>query len=278
MPTTNGNLRPIGASTPSVRDTTEELLIASEEVLLGRAGNRQTRVGRSGSAAWSALGSPVALVVHGATQVRRRTVVAIGLLALAGLVINGTLTPIIGEALLRQLNAGWAMLTIFALLLPSPTSIGFGAYTDAELQRAYGRLGGLATVPMGALEAYRVLLCRAEQRATQRLSALKWAMGAAWAVVIYFGQRGFETKDGQLLGWALLPLLVTVFSLAFVTCYGRGVNAVYALAEAVLAQRALDLAHAQPAAAASAKVRKSRSVRRGERRQWQMRSTERESW
>ena len=103
--------------------------------------------------------------------------------------------------------------------------------------------------------SHRVVLGRAEDRAKQRVAALKWIVGAGWALVIYIGQRGIEAKDGQLLGWAILPLFATGLFLVAVSFYGRGINAVFGLSEAMLAQRAIDLAtaegaHAEPTASA----------------------------
>jgi hypothetical protein len=72
---------------------------------------------------------------------------------------------------------------------------------------------------------------------------LKCAVGIGWALTAYLGQRGFEARDGTLLGMALMPLLITAFALALVTNYGLGVSAVFSLAKALLAQRELDLAH-----------------------------------
>jgi hypothetical protein len=229
--------------TAFARDLVEDLVVTCEEVLLDRPKRKQTRLGRASVAAWSALGGPIALVMQGMSQTRRPTVIVISLLAVIGLFIN-SFSQLFRPDVLRQLNAGWGALTVFALLLPIPSAIGFTAYSTQKLRKAYERLGGLASVPRDAIEPFTKLLDRAEQQAAQRLSSLKWMIGAAWAVVVYLGQRGFEAKSGDLLGLALGPRLLTVLSLGFSASYGWGVNAVFGLARALLAQRELDIARA----------------------------------
>lgn len=230
----------------TARDLAERLVITSEEVLLGLPKRGQNAVARTGSAVYSTLASPIALVTRGLTQLRRRTVVVVAVLLIGGLLVNATLASALPRDTLNQFNAVWAMLSVGALLLPSPSDIGFGVYDSQEFDRAYARLDRLATLPQGAIEPHRQFIQRAEERSLQRLSTLKWLLAATWAVVVYLGQQGFEKKDGELLGTALIPLVMTVFAVGLVVCYGRGVNAVFALASAMLAQRAVDIAHAKP--------------------------------
>jgi hypothetical protein len=148
------------------------------------------------------------------------------------------------------------MLTVGALLLPSPSDIGFGVYDSQEFDQAYARLGRLVTLTKDAIEPHRQFIQRAEERSLQRLSTLKWLLAATWAVTVYLGQQGFEKKDGDLLGTALIPLLIAVCAAGLIVCYGRGVNAVFALSSAMLAQRAVDIG--QPTASAAPR----RTVRR----------------
>jgi hypothetical protein len=228
--------------TTFARDLVEELVVTCEEVLLDRPKLKQTTLGgRATIAVWSALGGPVALVMQGMSQTRRPALVVIIVLAVIGLLINGN-AQLFSPGLLRQLNAGWGALTVFALLLPIPSAIGFTAYSTQNLRKAYERLEGLASVQRDAIEPLTKLLDHAEQQAAQRLSSLKWMIGVAWAVAVYLGQRGFEEKSGDLLTLAVGPLALTVLALGFVTSYGAGVSAVFGLASALLAQRELDIA------------------------------------
>ena len=160
-----------------------------------------------------------------------------------GLLVNGTIASTLPRDALFQINAVWAILSVGALLLPSPSDIGFGVYNTQDFERAYARLGRLVTLSEGAIEPHRQLIRRAEERSLQRLSTLKWLLAATWAIIVYLGQQGFEKKDGELLGAALTPLIMTIFAVGLILCYARGVNAVFALASALLAQRAVDIAY-----------------------------------
>lgn len=198
----------------------------------------------------------MSLIMQGGSQeFRGRGWIFWLLLPLAFLSLNAFLLPVVGPAAMNQVNAGFALFATLAVLMPSANIMGFGSFTDNELKVAYSRLNGLSAISAAAIEPHRVVLGRAEDRARQRVAALKWIVGAGWAWALYIGQRGIEAKDGQLLGWAFLPLTATGLFLVAVLFYGRGLNAVFGLAEALLAQRAVDLAtatgaHAAPTASA----------------------------
>jgi hypothetical protein len=230
----------------SAQNLAERLVVTSEEVLLGMPKQGRSALAKVGGAFFATLAGPAALVTRGLTQLRRRTVVVVVVLFVVGTLVNATMSSTLPRDWLSQINTVWAMLTVGALLLPSPSDVGFGVYDSQEFDRAYARLDRLVTLPQDAIEPHRQFIQRAEERSLQRLSTLKWLLAATWAVALYLGQQGFEKKDGELLGTAMIPLLIAIFAAGIVVCYGRGVNAVFSLAIAMLAQRAVDIAQARP--------------------------------
>jgi hypothetical protein len=232
---------------PSSAGFAQSLVAVCEEVLLPLPkGTRGDEQDTSWLAIFSALAAPLALLSLGSRLVRRKTVVAMIVLAAAAALFNFLVQPTfaLDASWQSQVNAALLMMFVAAIFLPTPSGFGFGSYTHDDLRRAYARIKCDVSIPSTSIDEHRLLLSRAEHRSRQRVSALQWMLGAAWAIVLYFGQRGFETKDADLVSMAIGPALPIVLLLGVLVCYQRGLGAVYGLAHALLTQLALDTASA----------------------------------
>ncbi len=66
------------------------------------------------------------------------------------------------------------------------------------------------------------------------LTTIKWVAGSAFALALLLGQKGLDLKDGNILVYALLPLVVALFIAGVIAVHARGIVAVYGLAHAVI--------------------------------------------
>ena len=68
------------------------------------------------------------------------------------------------------------------------------------------------------------------------MTTIKWVAGITFAIAVYLGQKGLDAKDGGLISYALLPLILAACIAGFVAVHTRGTVAVYGLGFAVVHQ------------------------------------------
>lgn len=126
------------------------------------------------------------------------------------------------------------LMASLCLILGRPTDLSFPDVNGAALEAARLRcpnLGALRDSERAAAQFFVNLAANACQR---RVVALWWATGAIWALSAYLIQKGFEARDGSLLSYALLPVLISFMSAGITAGYARSVNHVHGLAHALL--------------------------------------------
>lgn len=150
-----------------------------------------------------------------------------------------------------------AILLSLCFVLTRPSEIGFAGWQAEDARAAIARSSLFLQIQMGDLPEIRHLVEYASQRVAQRISALWWATGAVWAVAAFMTQRGWEAKDGTMLGTALLPVLLATLLAGLISSYSHVMERVRGLARTLLAERESQIR----SAAVSTRARARRPLR-----------------
>jgi hypothetical protein len=252
----------------------DELLAACEEVIAGHGRANERVGGKIWRALRRAVWTPLFLFSYG---VARMYLIFLAWIAgaIAGLLIATQVSRLLSLAEKDGANAllwllGFALPT-FLVLFSTPSGHALPGHESEHVSHVLTRLGGLRTLSREAVGVFRALVVRAEELSKQRVTALKWLVGVGWAIAIYLAQKGFDAKDGNLLGAALIPAALTLVVVGVIASYARALNAVYGLCHAALSQRELDaLSHAtgQASRAPRFRLQKRQVTSEGKRSRW----------
>jgi hypothetical protein len=229
-----------GQSAPSTLlpfEITRRLLATSEDVLLLSSPLPSTTF-------WCLWGwirssiEPLTLAFHGASRMTGSFGLALGFAALIPIVFIWLLQPlglIAAEKTQGYINALWMLLAL-TITFSKPSRYALTGYTAKDVSLVIGRVPELYQCNREHFPALQQCLQRAEDDTKARLTAIKWVAGSVFALALLVGQKGFDLKDGDLLGYALLPLAIAIFMAGFIAVHARGTVAVYGLAQAVIHQ------------------------------------------
>lgn len=123
------------------------------------------------------------------------------------------------------------------LIFGRPSALGFPDVNGTSLRAARMRWPASGELSDQERVAAQFLLNLAAGASQRRAVALWWVTGATWALSAYLVQKGFESKDGNLLSYALPPALVSLFIGGLTAAYARSISHVHALAHALLFPR-----------------------------------------
>lgn len=213
------------------------LLATSEDVLLLSSPLSPTVFGRL----WGWMRSsvePLFLVFHGASRMAGSVRMAMGFAVLIPLLLIWLLQPlgfITTEKTQSYINALWMLLALM-ITFSKPSRYALTGYSAKDVSRVIGRMPEVYPCKREHFPALQQCLQRAEDDTKARLTAIKWVAGAVFALAVLVGQKGFDLKDGTMLGYALLPLGIAIFMAGFIAVHARGTVAVYGLAHAVMHQ------------------------------------------
>lgn len=139
------------------------------------------------------------------------------------------------EKSMDYVYALWGLLVV-VITFAKPSRYALTGYMRSDVNRVVDRMPDLNACAKGALTALQGCLQRAEEDTKSRVTTIKWVAGAAFALALYLGQKGFDLKEGSLISYALLPLFFAAFIAGLVAIHARGTIAVYGLAYAVIHQ------------------------------------------
>ena len=215
----------------------KSLLATSEDVLLLSSPLPSTPFGRLWGWVRSSI-EPLFLVFHGASRMAGSVRMAMGFAVLIPLLLIWLLQPlgfIAAEKTQGYINALWTLLAL-TITFSKPSRYALTGYSAKDVSRVIGRLPEVYPCNREHFPALQQCLQRAEEDTKARLTAIKWVAGSVFAFALLVGQKGFDLKDGTMLGYALLPLGIAIFMAGFIAVHARGTVAVYGLAHAVMHQ------------------------------------------
>lgn len=162
-----------------------------------------------------------------------------GLLLLLTVVAYGFLKPT-GWILDKDFDVYFQVSATFLTLcfvLSRPSVHGFPDWRASDFQNAKQLCSVLVKVQEADIEAVKYFVDHAIACTRRRITALWWLTGVIWAIATYFAQKGLETKDGSMLGFALVPIIFAAFGTGLVASYARSIDHVHGIARALLFDR-----------------------------------------
>lgn len=178
---------------------------------------------------------PLFLGFHGASRMAASIGTAVGLFVLIpavcwALQFLGIISP---EQAKSNTHALWTLLVVF-ITFSKPSRYALTGYSSKDVDRVLGQMPEFHSCRREVLPAVQGCLGRAEEDTKARVTTIKWVAGSVYAVALFLGQKGFDLKDGNILGYALLPLVIALLIAGFIAVHARGTVAVYGLAQAVI--------------------------------------------
>jgi hypothetical protein len=167
------------------------------------------------------------VVFHGASRMAGSFGIAMGFTVLIPLLIIGLLQPlgfISAEKTKDYIYVLWMLLAL-TITFSKPSRYALTGYSAKDVRRVIERMSDR---PLGHRDHFPALLnClqRAEEDTKARLTTIKWVAGSVFAFALLVGQKGFDLKDGNIMGYALLPLVIAIFMAGFIAFHARGVGA-----------------------------------------------------
>jgi hypothetical protein len=213
------------------------LLATSEDVLLLSSPLPSTSFWRLWGWMRSSI-DPLTLAFHGASRMAGSFGMTLGFTVLTQIVLIWLLQPlglISTEKIQSYTHALWMLLAL-TISFSKPSRYALTGYTAKDVSRVIGRMPEAYPCKREHFPALQQCLQRAEDDTKARMAAIKWVAGAVFALALLVGQKGFDLKDGTVLGYALLPLGIAIFMAGFIAVHARGTVAVYGLAHAVMHQ------------------------------------------
>ena len=122
-------------------------------------------------------------------------------------------------------------------VLSRPSVHGFPDWHASDLQNAKQLCSVLVNVHEADFDAVQYFVDHAIACTRRRITALWWLTGVIWAIATYFAQKGLETKDGSMLGFALVQILFAAFGTGLIARYARSIDPVHGVARALLFDR-----------------------------------------
>jgi hypothetical protein len=131
--------------------------------------------------------------------------------------------------------AFWGLLAL-AITFAKPSRYALTGYSRKDVKCVVDRIPDIYSCTKATLTALQSCLQRAEDDTKARLTTIKWVAGAAFALAVFLGQKGFDLKDESLISYALTPLIIAAFMAGLIAIHARGTIAVYGLAYAIVHQ------------------------------------------
>lgn len=182
---------------------------------------------------------PVELVLRAGQPSVRTFFAWLGLFLLGAAVAYGVLKPsgwISDKDFNAYFQASAALLTL-CFVLSRPSAHGFPGWHASDLQYAKQRCSVLPDVCEADIDAVQYFVEHAIAGTRRRVSALWWLTGATWAIAVYLAQKGLDAKNGNMLGFALLPTICAALGAGLIAIYARSIDHVHGLARALLFDR-----------------------------------------
>lgn len=126
------------------------------------------------------------------------------------------------------------VIATLCLIFGRPSTLGLPNVNGHALSAARIRWPESVELSESERTAAQFLVNLAANASQRRVVALWWVTGATWALSAYLFQKGFESRDGSLLSYALAPTLVSLAIAGLTSAYARSVNHVHVLAHALL--------------------------------------------
>lgn len=190
---------------------------------------------------WRLIRGPIdsiLLLFHGASRMSGSISAAVAFFIIIPAVIFWVLQPlglVSHEKSIEYVYAFWVFL-VLAITFFKPSQYALTGYTKKGVGCVVERMPDLYLCTKRTLTVLQSCLQRAEDDTKSRLITIKWIAGAAFALGLYLGKKGFDLKDGSLISSALLPLTIAAFIAGFIAIHARGTMAVYGLAYAIIYQ------------------------------------------
>lgn len=215
-------------------ELTRRLLVTSEDVLVLKRALPSTPLWQIWN--WArGVTDPLFLVFHGASRMAASIGTAVGLFVC--IPVGCWLLQFLGLISVEQAKSNtyalWLLLVV-VITFSKPSRYALTGYTSKDVDRVLDRMSELHACRRELFPAVQSCLARAEEDTKARLTTIKWVAGSVFALAVLLGQKGLDLKDGNILGYALLPLLVALFIAGFIAVHARGTVAVYGLAHAVI--------------------------------------------
>jgi hypothetical protein len=128
----------------------------------------------------------------------------------------------------------WLLILAIVITFSNPSRYALTGYTPRDVDQVLDRMAALHACGRELFPAIQSCLARAEEDTRARLTSTKWVAGSVFALALFLGQKGLDLKDGDILGYALLPLVIALLIAGFIAVHARGTVAVYGLAHAVI--------------------------------------------
>jgi len=107
-------------------------------------------------------------------------------------------------------------------------------YNSKQVSQVLDRMPELHSREREFSPAVQSCLLRAEEDTKARATTIKGVAGSTFALALLLGQKGGDLKDGNILAYALMPLVAALTVAGFIAVHARGTVAVYGLAHAVI--------------------------------------------
>lgn len=133
----------------------------------------------------------------------------------------------------NYIYVSWMLLAI-VITFSKPSRYALTGYTSKNVSRVLDRMPELHSCGREFFPSVQSCLLRAEEDTKARLTTIKWVAGSAFALALLMGQKGLDLKDGDILVYAVLPLVAALFMAGFIAVHARATVAVYGLAHAVI--------------------------------------------
>ncbi len=133
----------------------------------------------------------------------------------------------------NYIYVSWTLLAI-VITFSKPSRYALTGYSSKNVSRVLERMPELHSCRRELFPSVQSCLLRAEEDTKARLTTIKWVAGSAFALALLMGQKGLELKDGDIVAYAVLPLVAALFIAGFIAVHVRATVAVYGLAHAVI--------------------------------------------
>ena len=172
---------------------------------------------------------PLTLAFHGASRMAGSFGQAQGFTVLIPMVLIWLQQPLGLISTEKTHDYVYVLLTLLALMItfPKPSRYALTGYSAKNVSRVIGRIPEVYTCNLQSISALQQCLQRAEDDTKARLTAIKWVAGWVFALALLVGQKGFDLKDGTMLGYALLPLGIAIFMAGFIAVHARNCGGIW---------------------------------------------------
>ncbi len=137
----------------------------------------------------------------------------------------------------------WICLITLCFVLARPSALGFAGWHHSDMAASRVRFPQLLELNEHEIPTVRFFVSHAEAAMRRRLTTMWWGIGVVWAIAAYLVKQGLESKDGNLLAIALVPVVLSLFCASLVASYSRSASRVHGVAQGLLLEREAQLRH-----------------------------------